>query len=70
MASLDCFWCEAPLNDRGVCTSCASIFPILPDIVRLVTHGDQESTNRPAGKQPQHAHDPDNGDHPPTHPAS
>lgn len=52
MASLDCFWCEAPLNDRGVCTSCASIFPILPDIHRLVTDGDQESTNRPTGKHP------------------
>ena len=48
---MDCFWCEAPLNDGGVCTSCASIFPILPDIMRLIPEGDQECTNRPTSQQ-------------------
>jgi len=22
----DCFWCMAPLNQGGVCTSCASVY--------------------------------------------
>lgn len=52
MPSLDCFWCGALLNDRGVCTSCASIFPILPDIHRLIPHGEQEATNKPPEDQP------------------
>lgn len=48
---MDCFWCGSLLNESGTCTSCASIFPILPDIMRLIPEGDQEATNRPTTQQ-------------------
>lgn len=48
---LDCFWCMAPLDHRGVCTSCASVFPVFPDIHRLVTESDQNAGDNPAGHE-------------------
>jgi hypothetical protein len=48
---MDCFWCGSLLNQAGACTSCASIFPVFPDIMRLIPEGDQECTDRPTSQQ-------------------